>query len=173
MVTDIRTFPDNSFIYRRIDHNIMRGLTYPYPIETLRHWYVTPVGGRSPELEPGELGLNREAIVENTDLIPFEDRVLLSRLEGGSPRPLFARRYFRIVPLDRSKPDALSKSPRGEAILPDNETCPIKVGEMVVINSVLSRVQTRGLPSIIDRMIRSRSDVHLLDVIYTKDRKEV
>ncbi|ABK14184.1 MAG: hypothetical protein H5T42_04510 [Methanothrix sp.] len=152
----------------------MRCLTYPYPIETLRHWYVTPVGGRSPELEPGELGLNREAIVENTDLIPFEDRVLLSRLEGGSPRPLFARKYFRIVPLDRSKPDALSKSPLGEAILPasDNETGPIKVGEMVVINSVLSRVHTHGLPSIIDRMIRSRSDVQMLDVIYTKERRQ-
>ncbi|HOK57431.1 hypothetical protein [Methanothrix sp.] len=152
----------------------MRCLTYPYPIETLRHWYVTPVGGRSSELDPGELGLNREAIVENTDLIPFEDRVLLSRLEGGSSRPLFARKYFRIVPLDSSKPDALSKSPLGEAILPasDNETDRIKVGEMVVINSVLSRVHTRGLPAIIDRMIRSRSDSHLLDVIYTKGREQ-
>ncbi|MCQ8903950.1 MAG: hypothetical protein NQU42_07660 [Methanothrix sp.] len=151
----------------------MRCLTYPYPIETLRHWYVTPVGGRSSELDPGEVGLNREAIVENTDLIPFEDRVLLSRLEGGSSRPLFARKYFRIVPLDRSKPDALSKSPLGEAILPasDDETERIKIGEMVVINSVLSRVHTRGIASSIDRMIRNRSDVHLLDVIYTKERR--
>lgn len=132
------------------------------------------MGGRSSELEPGELGLNREAIVENTDLIPFEDRVLISRLDGDRTRPLFARKYFRVIPLDRSKPDALSKSPRGEAILPtsDRETGPIKVGEMVVINSVLSRVHARGFPSIIDRMIRSRSDVHLLDVIYTKEREQ-
>ncbi len=152
----------------------MRCPTYPYPIETLRHWYVTPIGGRSHELEPGELGMNKEAIVENTDLIPFEDRVLLSKLEGGSSRPLFTRKYFRVVPIDGTKPDALAKSLHGEAILPadDKETVSLRVGEMVVINSVLSRRHGCGFAGLIDRIIKSRSDMALLDVVEIEKRRK-
>jgi hypothetical protein len=46
---------------------------YIYPIERLRHWYVTPIGGQSKDLKPGEIGLNREALANNTDLVLYLD----------------------------------------------------------------------------------------------------
>ena len=54
---------------------------YPYPIETLKHWFVTPIGGQSKDLKPGQIGLNREALADNTDLVPYQDRVSLSMLD--------------------------------------------------------------------------------------------
>lgn len=126
---------------------------YPFPVETLRHWYVTPIGGQSPDLEQGQIGLNREALADNTDLVPFEDRVSISRLDGGGccPRPLFMKRFFQVVALDRKSKDALSKSPKGEVVLPKDEGKPksevsetFVIGELVVLNGVLSQRYPRG-----------------------------
>jgi hypothetical protein len=127
---------------------------YPYPIEAIRHWYITPVGGQSHDLDPDQIGLNREALAGNTDLIPFEDRVSISRLDGGgsSPRPLFMKSFFQVVALDRKSRDALSKSPNGEVVLPADEGKlknkagePFMIGEIVVLNGVLSQRYPRGL----------------------------
>lgn len=126
---------------------------YPYPVETLRHWYIAPIGGKSPDLEQDQIGLNREALADNTDLIPFEDRVVLSKLDGdgGTQRPLFMKRFFQVVALDKKSVDALSKSPNGEVVLPLEETAqrkglcePYKVGELVILNGVLSQRYPRG-----------------------------
>ncbi len=132
---------------------------YHYPVEAIRHWYITPVGGKSPDLEPDQIGLNRDALANNTDLVPFEDRVSISRLdgEGGCPRPLFMKRFFQIVALDGKSKDALSKSPNGEVVLPVEVVLPIDegklknkagepfvVGELVVLNGVLSQRYPRG-----------------------------
>ena len=46
---------------------------YPYPIETLKHWYVAPIGGMSVDLKPGQIGLNKEALADNTDLVPYQE----------------------------------------------------------------------------------------------------
>ncbi|HSD56673.1 MAG TPA: hypothetical protein VLB04_00720 [Methanotrichaceae archaeon] len=127
---------------------------YPYPVEAIKHWYITPIGGQSPDLDPDQIGLNREALAGNTDLVPFEDRVSISRLDGGgcSPRPLFMKKFFQIVALDRKSGDALSKSPNGEVVLPvdegklKNKACePFVIGELVVLNGVLSQRYPRGL----------------------------
>ncbi len=124
---------------------------YPYPVETLKHWYVAPIGGQSPDLEQDQIGLNREALADNTDLVPFEDRVLLSKLDGGTPRPLFMKKFFQVVALDKKSVDALSKSPNGEVVLPlegmaqRKGLCePYAVGELVVLNGVLSQRYPRG-----------------------------
>jgi hypothetical protein len=123
---------------------------YPYPVQTLRHWYVAPVGGFSPSLEPGQVGLCREALAENTDLVPFQDKVSLARLYGDQPRPLFMRRLFQVVALDKSSADALAKSTRGEVVLPLEEASKrswpedLKEGEMVILNGVLSQRPPRG-----------------------------
>lgn len=126
---------------------------YPYPVETLRHWYVAPIGGKSPDLEHDQIGLNREALADNTDLIPFEDRVVLSKLDGdgGTQMPLFMKRFFQVVALDKKSVDALSKSPNGEVVLPQEETAqrkglcePYAVGELVILNGVLSQRYPRG-----------------------------
>jgi len=121
--------------------------SYPYPIETLRHWYVTPIGGQSIDLNPGQIGLNREALAENTDLVPYQDRVSLSKLDGTGSQPLFVKKYFEVVPLNKACPDALSKSLKGEAVLPQQQEVNHKkglkelfqVGEFVVMNGVLSQ----------------------------------
>lgn len=126
---------------------------YPYPVEAIRHWYITPVGGQSPDLEPYQIGLNKDALADNTDLVPFEDRVSISRLDGGggSSRPLFMKKFFQIVALDRKSKDALSKSPNGEVVLPIDEEKPknkagepFVIGELVVLNGVLSQRYPRG-----------------------------
>ncbi len=123
----------------------MRG-RYPYPVETVRHWYVAPIGGRSYDLEPGQVGLNRDALADNTDLVPFTDKVLISKLDEDNSWPLFMRRPFEVVALDKRSLDALSKSSNGEVVLPmedKKQTTKISeslfVGEFVILNGVLSQ----------------------------------
>jgi hypothetical protein len=125
---------------------------YSYPIETLKHWYVTPIGGESIDLKPGQIGLNEEALADNTDLVPYQDRVSLSKLDGKGSQPLFAKKYFEVVPLSEACPDALSKSLNGEAVLPQQQEGnhkkgfmePFQIGEFVVLNGVLSQRYPRG-----------------------------
>jgi hypothetical protein len=119
---------------------------YTYPIETLRHWYVTLIGGLSEDLEPGQIGLNRDALAGNTDLVPYQDRVSLSKLDGEGSRPLFAEKYFEVVPLDGRCPDALSKSSNGEGVLPleniqrkKSLAESFQIGEFVILNGVLNQ----------------------------------
>lgn len=96
-------------------------------------------------MEAGQVGLCGEALVENTDLVPFQDKVSLARLWGDQPRPLFMRRLFQVVALDKRSADALAKSPHGEVVLPLEEAGKrswpkdLKEGEMVILNGVLSQ----------------------------------
>ena len=76
------------------------GSRLPYPFETLRHWYVSPFGGRTTELAEGQVGVNGEA---------------------REARPYLIREHFVVVPLDASRPEALELSPRGEVVLPAGE----------------------------------------------------
>jgi hypothetical protein len=120
----------------------------PFPFETLRHWYVTPFGGRSPDLAPGQVGINAEALDRNTDLIPEEDRVLISILGKNTLRPLYTRTTFQVVALDERRPDGLDKSPHGEAVLPEEVAWEVvkrpylqpRYGEPLVLNSVATKV---------------------------------
>ena len=113
-----------------------------FPVETLRHWYVTPFGGLSPELGLFQVGINREAIEKNTSLDPSADRVRVTVL-GRVRRPIFFDRFFEVVPLDERHPDALKRSPMGEAVLPEGDEVlrprqSPHPGDEVVINSVAS-----------------------------------
>ncbi len=120
----------------------------PFPVETLRHWYVTPFGGRSLDLRKGEVGINSEALDQNTNLVPDQDRVLISILSNSSVRPLYTRSAFSVVALDPSRPDGLEKSPHGEAVLPVEEVWDIvrrphlqpTHGQPLLLNSVAWKV---------------------------------
>jgi hypothetical protein len=57
----------------------MKKQMYPYPVETIKHWYVTVIGGQSAELKPNQVGVNMEALAENTDIIPNEDTIMITR----------------------------------------------------------------------------------------------
>ncbi len=114
-----------------------------FPVETLRHWYVTPFGGMSVELEPFQVGINREALETNTSLDPSTDRVRVTVL-GRVRRPLVPDRFFEVVPLDERHPEALRRSPMGEAVFPEGDDVfrprdSPHAGDDVVISSVASQ----------------------------------
>lgn len=123
----------------------------PLPIEPVRNWYVTLFGGTSRELEPDQVGVNKEALQKNTDLTPYLDKVSIKRLEKNRAVPYFKRRFFEVIPLDEYMPDALSKSPNGEAVLPNEAELvegPRRMDlmdryEPLILNSVLSKILNR------------------------------
>src|SRR2546427_6481786 len=92
-----------------------------FPLETLRHWYVTPFGGHSNELSFYQIGIRREALKANTQLDPEVDRVRIGLLGQRNVRPYLLDRAFEIVPLDERRPNALAQSPQGEAVLPQGD----------------------------------------------------
>jgi len=114
-----------------------------FPVETLRHWYVTPFAGRSPELGLFQIGINREALERNTSLDPAMDRVRVTIL-GHLKRPILFDRFFEVVPLDERHPDAYRQSPMGEAVFPDGDEVlrprdSPHPGDEVVLSSVASQ----------------------------------
>ena len=142
----------------------MRNNLYRYPVETLKHWYVTVVGGESCDLKPDQVGVNKEALAKNTNIVPYEDSVLISKLESSRPRPLVTKKYFTVVPLDETSPDASMKSPQGEVVLPLLNKKrkkwflePLRVGEPVILNNVLSQRFDHGFVHVLDRLIRKKS----------------
>lgn len=135
-----------------------------FPVETLRHWYVTPFGGLSSELGLFQVGINREALETNTSLDPSTDRVRVTVL-GRVRRPFLLDRFFEVVPLDERHPEALRRSPMGEAVLPEGDDVlrsreSPAPGDDVVISSVasqrLGRLDSDALAKIIQELFRSR-----------------
>jgi len=117
----------------------------PYPVETLRFWYVSPFGGRSRDLAQDEVGLNGKALARNTELEP-EDRVAVG-LPGNDPeRPWFFQERFEIVALDEHRPRAAVLSPMGEVVLPESAFDFVRrphlqprVGDSVVLKGTAAR----------------------------------
>lgn len=134
----------------------------PFPFETLRHWYVTLFGGRSDDLRPGELGIRSEALRQNTKLVPHQDRVTISVMGQDTPRPLYMRESFAIVPLDAQRPRALELSPHGEAVLPAASPWEVMApgelrleqGERLLLNGVAARVFGTDPRELLARMLR-------------------
>ncbi|MDX1610984.1 MAG: hypothetical protein R3185_01360 [Candidatus Thermoplasmatota archaeon] len=116
----------------------------PWPVETSRFAYLAPVGGVTEELDPGRIGINRQALEENTEL-QAGDQVTVSVFEGRRPYPVLMRPTFEVVPLDFETPDAFLHSTEGEAVLPVEDTRYEELGidqlgpELrVVLNGVLA-----------------------------------
>ncbi|MEM2934441.1 MAG: hypothetical protein QXL78_05895 [Methanocellales archaeon] len=131
-------------------------VSYPWPVETLRGWYVAPVGGYSRELSWNEIGINRQALFQNTDLRPYLDRVIISKLEGSGILPLFMREQFLVVPLTEAYPEAYSKSRIGEVVLPSrkkNRLMELKIGEEVIINSAINELPPKWIAKFMKRFI--------------------
>ena len=118
-----------------------------YPLEMLRHVYLTPFGGFSPDLGGGEIGINASALERNTDLRPWRDTVTISKMAGRARIPFILKALFRVVPIDASMRDAWGKSRQGEAVLPHEppgEPCEsarldLAKGDELLINGVLAR----------------------------------
>jgi hypothetical protein len=137
-----------------------------YPVETIRHWYVTPFGGFSAELGLFQVGINREALETNTSLDPELDRVRVTVI-GRIRRPFLFDRFFEIVPLDERHPDALTQSPMGEAVFPEGDVVfrpreSPHAGDDVVISNVASQrlglLDSQTFAGIVQELFRSRRD---------------
>lgn len=117
----------------------------PYPIETIRYWYISPFGGRSRELTSDQVGLNREALTRNTELEP-EDWVTVALVGNTPERPWFFQHRYEVVALDARKPGAGELSPRGEVVLPQQAFDFVKrphlqprVGDAVVLKGTAAK----------------------------------
>jgi hypothetical protein len=117
----------------------------PFPLETLRHWYVTPFGGHSDELSFFQIGIRRTALEANTELDPAVDRVRVGLLGRRNARPFLLDRSFEVVALDERRPEALARSPQGEAVFPLGDEVvrrpfpPLHPGDTVLINGVAAK----------------------------------
>jgi len=119
----------------------------PFPVETLRHVYVTPFGGFSPDLQPGDIGIRAEALARNTQLRPYEDEVTISKVAGPRRVPFILKFLFRVVPIDASMRDAWQRTVHGEAVLPheqpgapsESARIDLAMGDELVLNGVLAR----------------------------------
>ena len=117
----------------------------PFPLETLRHWYVTPFGGHSAELSFYQIGIRREALEANTELDPEVDRVRIGLLGQRNARPYLIDHPFEVVPLDDRRPEALARSPQGEAVLAEGDEVvrhpfpAAQPGDKVLINGVAAK----------------------------------
>lgn len=137
--------------------------TPPFPFETLRYWYVTPFGGRSRELAVDQIGILRAALEANTELDPEVDRVRIGLLGQRNARPVLFDQPFELVPLDTTRPEALSKSPLGEVVLPEGDDVihrPFprpRDGDPILINSVAARrfpLDPKRLEEVLEALFR-------------------
>lgn len=118
----------------------------PYPIETIRYWYVSPFGGRSEELAYDQVGVNRRALTRNTELEP-EDRVGVAVVGSNPERPWYFQQAYEVVALDERHPKAAGMSQKGEVVLPRQPYDFIKrphlqprVGDAVVLKGTAAKV---------------------------------
>jgi len=88
----------------------------PWPIETSRHTYLAPIGGFSMDVPTAAIGVNRQALAENTALEPG-DLITVSVFERGRPVPLMVRPTFEVVPLDFETPEAFLHAVDGQVVL--------------------------------------------------------
>jgi len=139
-----------------------------FPVETLRHWYVTPFGGMSTELGLFQVGINREALERNTSLDPSNDRVRVTVL-GRMRRPILFDRFFEVVPLDERHPEALRCSPMGEAVFPEGDQVlrPREAphpGDEVILSSAASQrlgllADSETFAGVVQELFRTRREL--------------
>ena len=138
----------------------------PYPFETLRLWYVSPFGGRTDELAQGQVGVNRTALEENTEIDVARDRVAVAVLgEAREARPLLLRERFEVVPLDDARPESIALSPNGEVVLPQGEWDFVRrphlqpvLGQALVLNKPPGRLasEPEAIGELLARELRRR-----------------
>lgn len=119
------------------------GLHCRMPFQILKDQYISHFGGWTPELCTDEIGLNKGHL-HKTNIAPYVSKVTIRVMDRGSRLPLFFKKLFTVVPLGRETPDALSKSPLGEVVLPEDgrkskEYSRLKEGDLLILNNILDR----------------------------------
>jgi hypothetical protein len=111
------------------------------------------IGGFSPELDRREVGINRDAIQYNTELVGYHDTVILRRVRGGKIKPFFMKRPYTLIPLDEQTPASVEKSRSGEVVLSEKLLDELEkkniirnpymtpcIGEEILINSTVTKL---------------------------------
>ena len=112
-----------------------------YPIEIGRDLYLTKFGGWSAELKDNQIGLNKERL-KQTNLLPYT-QVIIKKVEESKSIPLFKREFFRVVPIDKTFPEAFLKSLDGEVVLSyEKAELDIEEGSYIVLNSTLNALDS-------------------------------
>ena len=134
----------------------------PYPIETLRFWYVSPFGGRSDDLAQTEVGVNGEALARNTELEPL-DSVEVGILGSNPRRPWFFDVAYEVVALDGRRREAVGLSVHGEVVLPrrpapslsEPSSLEPRVGEAVVLKGAAAARLVGETPLWLEALLRT------------------
>lgn len=149
-------------------HNRCMQSCVPYPFEALRRCYVTLFGGVSPDLHAYQIGINREALVGNTELDSL-DRVAVGILGEGRTRPFFMERLYDVTALDDTTPDAIAKSSFGEAVFSvelDMGRRPfdsLREGRMIVLSAVLADPEAEGRGWRLDLLAKALRELRILE----------
>ncbi len=106
---------------------------YAYPLEVISDMYVSKVGGYSPELEEGEIGINANALSMNTSLIAGETVARIRFFDEAYP--FFLRKTYRIVGLEEHN-EGYEFSENGEVVFSEEEYREEYAGREVIINAV-------------------------------------
>jgi hypothetical protein len=111
-------------------------------LEALRHQYVVSFAGVYGGFWGKSLVGIEEKVLKRTDLIPYIDKVTISKLEGRTP--LFLKEHFTVVPINEKEctiDESLLQQELGVAVLPgDVNFCErLEIGDKIVLNAVLSR----------------------------------
>jgi hypothetical protein len=112
-------------------------------LEALRHQYVVSFAGFYGEFQRRTLIGIEERTLKKTDLIPYIDKVIISRLEQHRV-PFLLKEHFTVVPIDEEELDvdeSLLHQELGLAVLPENANLheKLEIGDKIILNAVLSK----------------------------------
>lgn len=113
-------------------------------LEALRHQYVVSFAGFYGEFQGKSLVGVEEKVLAKTDLVPYVDRVTISKLEKQSRVPAFLKEHFTVVPINEAEynlKESLLQQELGFAVLPEKVSFHenLEIGDKIVLNAVLSR----------------------------------
>ena len=147
---------------------IKKATKLPFPFETLRLCYVTKFGGVSKDLGRYQVGINSQALTDNTKLVEA-DCVAVGILGKGRTRPYFMEQLYEVMSLSSKTPDAFTKSFMGEAVFSENLNLnrkpfdSLRKGQLIVLSGVLGDSKTRGRRWRLDLLAKTLHDLQLLN----------
>lgn len=113
-------------------------------LETLRHQYVVSFAGFYGGFRGMKLVGIEEDVLKKMDLVPYIDRITVSKFEEKNKMPAFLKEHLTVVPVSEEEFDideSLLQQELGLAVLPDDVSIcrKLEIGDRIVLNAVLSR----------------------------------
>lgn len=113
-------------------------------LEAVRHQYVVSFAGYYGEFKEQTLVGIEEQVLKKTDLIPYIDKVTISKFESRNRIPAYLREHFTVVPVNEKEhniTEPLLKQELGLAFLPKNISLSesLEIGEKIVLNAVIAK----------------------------------